>query len=302
MLIYIFVARDYYDSKIWMECLNCDKFAANNSKPSLMKKLLILTLVFVLSIPTIIGAESNLLPGVEKVSRTVAVNTPLKAITVSNGIIVNYTASNSANGAKCVIEGNPEDVDRVVVEAQGDNLKIYMRKSFREYCGGIVVTLTAKAFVSYSVSSAAIINVSSSLSAKNEFDIEGSSGGTLNFSGSLRSKNMSVDLSSGASLNLPNSVSISKEIEIETSSGAAVNISRLDCGSIEIDSSSGSVCNIAGKATDCEIDVSSGSVVDCSKLTVSGTYEIDASSGSIVKYRGGKAKVETSSGAMVHNH
>lgn len=273
-----------------------------------MNRLLSIALACVMAIPAAIAADVPTEAGVEKVSRTVTVSKPYKSISVSNAIIVNYTATSGAKNTTCTIEGNREIVDKVIVEVDDEELEIRIKSNIINLSSvgsAPVVTIQGLPVSKFETSTAAKINVNSAITTKGEYEIDASSSGIVNINANATCKDMEIDVSAGGIVNVSAKALVSGKFDADASSGGTINVMNVDCAYASVDASSGAVVNVSGSAGKGTIDASSGAVISCEGLTVKGAVTVDASSGSVVSISSAKmpqCKVEKSSGAVVKSN
>lgn len=216
--------------------------------------------------------------------RTVTITDRYSGLTTSNGIVVEYTASVHDGNTICKITGPSELINRVKPIVQGSTLHIQTDdlRGLRNTTGiPITVSVSGRQLNNVEANSGSIVTLKSRLVTSGDMKLETGSGATLTMlnSGSLKCKNLTIDLHSGGILTVGNA-----------------QIS----GLLKIDASSGGILKISGKASTGVIEASSGTILTMNGMDFSGKVKVDASSGAIIKLPDTDAEITKDSGAIVN--
>lgn len=216
-------------------------------------------------------------------------------VSVSEGIKAKLRKGNK-NEIK--IEAENIDLDRIITEIKGDELKIHIDNDWKMSNRNINVKvyLTFTDLEELHASSGAYVVLEDDVTA-NSFEAKSSSGAQLKITATVRAKEMMIDASSGAYLFLE--AIEADELVADVSSGANIDVESGSANKLEVDvSSSGKLDAYDLKCKYVEADASSGGGV---KIYASTGLRGDCSSGGWVYYKGSPDKVveRESSGGKV---
>lgn len=194
-------------------------------------------------------------PNAKIVTRTMKMKAGLKDLTSHAGIKVVYTGE----GNNTVVISAPDDlIDKVRVEADGDDLDIGYKQSVSNVRDRVTVTVNISGMSEFDAHSGSSIALPAGYTpAGGELSLETHSGSAISGSG-LKASVIGLSASSGSS------------ISVGITAGSAV-----------IEASSGSSISVSGTAENAGFKASSGASINAKALDVA-TGEISASSGGAV--------------------
>lgn len=238
----------------------------------------------------------------DRITRTATVSGTYKKVSVENGIIVNYTATPGAKTTTAEISGTSEAVGRVIIEISDNELEIRMtNRRSGSSSPAPIVHLSGLPVAEFETSSAAIININSSIKTSGKFEAEVGSGSIININRDITARDLDIDLSSGAVINTSGKLTASQSCKIDASSGSATTIGTVTCDHIDVDASSGAVISVGGSAKTADVDASSGAILNLDKLQIKQYCNVDASSGAIINVAArDKIRGDKSSGAIIN--
>jgi hypothetical protein len=192
---------------------------------------------------------------------------PFSEVSVSAGIELLIT---QGTVEKARIVAREDLIDEVLIEQQGDHLRIGWREN--DNYSNKFKNKSAKVYVSY----------------KTLNDISASSGSSLTTENELKTGKLEIRASSGASINAK---IVCTDLELHTSSGASADISGR-ATNLDVSTSSGASIDAGDLLTDyAKASASSGGGV---KINVAKGLQASASSGGSVRYKGDAALRNTS--------
>ncbi|MEN0050683.1 MAG: head GIN domain-containing protein [Bacteroidota bacterium] len=214
-------------------------------------------------------------------------------VRVSEGIKAKLKKGNK-NEVK--IEAENIDIDRVLTEIKGDQLKVHLEGNNWRRNPEVRVYITFRELEGLHASSGAYVILQDDVESSS-FDASSSSGANLKLEATVKAKDFYVDASSGAYLYAE---AINADaLEAGASSGANIEIEGGSANELEADvSSSGKIDAYDLKCKQVDADASSGGGI---KIHASEAIRGEASSGGWVYYKGSPERVREheSSGGRV---